>query len=268
MSIKKTIPQLDPLLPENSIADGDIFYAVIGGHDYAVQFNRITSIPAFIAALAAKADLDNGKIPASQLPSYVDDVLEYSTATAFPVPGETGKIYVANDTNKVYRWSGSSYVEIAASLALGETSSTAYRGDRGKAAYEHSLLTGNAHGMTAIQAGALIDSYNASREITISGGIANIDCSVGCSAYIRTGSSFSIDIRNVKNGMVGTLLIDITSTITIIINNVTDFYMNSFTKLITGTFSSLPLGMYNVGYSVVDLGSGKRFISLNIQKYR
>jgi hypothetical protein len=85
------------------------------------------------------AELDsNGHVPASQLPSYVDDVLEFATLADFPATGETGKIYVALNTNIIYRWSGSTYVEISASIALGETSSTAYRGDRGKIAYDHS----------------------------------------------------------------------------------------------------------------------------------
>lgn len=80
----------------------------------------------------------DGKVPSSQLPSYVDDVLEYESQSKFPTSGETGKIYVATDNNLTYRWSGTGYVEISASLALGETSSTAYRGDRGKTAYDHS----------------------------------------------------------------------------------------------------------------------------------
>ena len=85
------------------------------------------------------ASLDeNGLVPSSQLPSYVDDVLEYDKLASFPKTGESGKIYVAQDSNKTYRWSGTAYVEISASLALGETSSTAYRGDRGKIAYDHS----------------------------------------------------------------------------------------------------------------------------------
>ena len=80
------------------------------------------------------AELDSsGKVPSSQLPSYVDDVLEYDNKSAFPRTGESGKIYVAKDTNLTYRWSGSGYVEISQSLALGETSSTAYAGDKGKA---------------------------------------------------------------------------------------------------------------------------------------
>ena len=78
------------------------------------------------------ASLDaSGLVPSSQLPSYVDDVLEYSAKSSFPSPGEGGKIYVDTSTNLTYRWSGSAYVEISKSLALGETSSTAYAGDKG-----------------------------------------------------------------------------------------------------------------------------------------
>ena len=80
----------------------------------------------------------DGLILTSQLPSYVDDVLEFATLADFPTTGESGKIYVATNTNLTYRWTGTTYVEISKSIALGETSSTAYRGDRGKIAYEHS----------------------------------------------------------------------------------------------------------------------------------
>ena len=84
------------------------------------------------------AELDaNGKVLTSQLPSFVDDVIEAENFAVLPNEGETGKIYVTLDNNKTYRWSGSAYVEISASLALGETDSTAYRGDRGKVAYDH-----------------------------------------------------------------------------------------------------------------------------------
>lgn len=91
----------------------------------------------------------DAKVPAVNLPSYVDDVEEYANFAGLPTTGETGKIYVAKDTNIIYRWSGSGYVEISSSLALGETSSTAYRGDRGKTAYDHSQLTAhNPHNTT------------------------------------------------------------------------------------------------------------------------
>ena len=85
-----------------------------------------------IGATVAPLD-ENNLIPGEYLPSYVDDVLEYATQANFPTTGESGKIYVALNTNITYRWSGSGYVEISASLALGETSSTAYAGNKGKA---------------------------------------------------------------------------------------------------------------------------------------
>ena len=82
-------------------------------------------------------------------------MVEVANFAALPGTGETGLIYVTLDTNLTYRWSGSAYVEISASLALGETSGTAYRGDRGKTAYDHSqVTTGNPHGTTAADVGA------------------------------------------------------------------------------------------------------------------
>lgn len=122
--------------------------------------------------LASKADLVGGKVPAAQLPSFVDDVLEYDARSAFPATGETEKIYVAKDTNLAYRWSGTQYVEISPSLALGETATTAYPGDKGKAAADlasltsrrldgyqaqydsHLRNTSNPHSVTAAQVGA------------------------------------------------------------------------------------------------------------------
>lgn len=99
------------------------------------------------------AELDStGKVPASQLPSFVDDVIEgylYSdkfyleSAHTTELTAENGKIFVDLSANKSYRWSGSTYVEVGGStgVALGETSTTAYRGDRGKVAYDHSQIT-------------------------------------------------------------------------------------------------------------------------------
>lgn len=68
--------------------------------------------------LNLKADLVDGKVPSSQLPSYVDDVIEVATYSALPTTGETGKIYVVLDTNLIYRWSGSAYIEIKDSSAV------------------------------------------------------------------------------------------------------------------------------------------------------
>jgi len=63
--------------------------------------------------LVAKADLVGGKVPNSQLPSYVDDVIEVNDYASLPGTGETGKIYVTKDTGNIYRWSGSAYIRIA-----------------------------------------------------------------------------------------------------------------------------------------------------------
>lgn len=81
----------------------------------------------------------NETIPASLLPSYVDDVVEVETFAALPVAGEAGKIYVTTSDNKTYRWSGSQYTEIAKGIALGETAETAFRGDLGKVAHDHAI---------------------------------------------------------------------------------------------------------------------------------
>ena len=91
----------------------------------------------------------SGTIDATYLPSYVDDVLEgyvssdlatfyKDSAKTSAYTGETGKIYVDLSNNKTYRWSGSKYVVISETLALGTTSSTAFAGDKGQTAYTHS----------------------------------------------------------------------------------------------------------------------------------
>lgn len=102
-----------------------------GTSDYVkeklTEFENSKGAPNGIATLD-----DFGRVPSSQLPSYVDDVLEFDTKKDFPRTGESGKIYIAKSTEKTYRWSGSTYIEISKSLALGETSSTAYAGNKGK----------------------------------------------------------------------------------------------------------------------------------------
>ncbi len=86
------------------------------------------------------AELDaSGKVPSSQLPSYVDDVVEYDDSSVFPETGEGGKIYFSLSNQRMYRWSGSQYVQISNSVALGTTAESAYRGDYGDAAYQHAV---------------------------------------------------------------------------------------------------------------------------------
>jgi hypothetical protein len=94
-----------------------------------------------LGAVNGIAELDaQGFVKNTQLPSYVDDVLEFANLASFPVTGESGKIYIAIDTNKTYRWSGTTYAVISETLALGELDTTAYRGDRGKIAYDYSQI--------------------------------------------------------------------------------------------------------------------------------
>lgn len=96
----------------------------------------------------------SGTIAAANLPSYVDDVLEYASLSKFPTKGESGKIYTALDTNKIYRWSGSAYVVISETIALGTTHSSAGYGDESRAAYNHSTKTsGNPHHVTKTDVG-------------------------------------------------------------------------------------------------------------------
>jgi hypothetical protein len=75
---------------------------------------EVDALQASVGVANGIASLDgSGKVPAAQLPSYVDDVIEVANFAALPVTGETGKIYVTLDTNKTYRWTGSTYVEIS-----------------------------------------------------------------------------------------------------------------------------------------------------------
>ena len=123
------------------------------------------------SSLSSKADLDsNGKVPSSQLPSYVDDVEEYTSKSSFPATGTTGKIYVDTTANLTYRWSGTLYVEISPSLALGETPSTAYAGDKGAANAKNiqtilGYFDSDGKAKTAITAISAVDDKNG-RDIT------------------------------------------------------------------------------------------------------
>lgn len=121
----------DPAYHHNSKYYADLGQDVINDEETTAyttySSNKLTTL------LAAKASLVNGKVPASELPGFVDDVEEYATSSDFPNPGEAGKLYVDLSTNLLYRWSGSVYVSIPTSLALGETAGTAYEGNKGKA---------------------------------------------------------------------------------------------------------------------------------------
>ena len=127
-----------------------------------------------IGAANGVASLDaSGRIPASQIPGGFDNIEEYDNLAAFPTTGEEGKIYVAKDTNLTYRWTGSHYVEISPSLALGETATTAYRGDRGKVAYDHSKVSGNSTIHHTHANKELLDSYTQT-EADLSNAVAKV----------------------------------------------------------------------------------------------
>ena len=104
-----------------------------------------------MGAASGVATLDSaGKVPTSQLPSYVDDVLEYDTKSAFPKTGEAGKIYVDKSTNTTWRWSGSAYTQIKGDLVIGTTTGTAADGG---VVNTHHNNTSNPHGVTKAQVG-------------------------------------------------------------------------------------------------------------------
>lgn len=98
------------------VLDTSTYLTSISSGDVTTALGYTPENPANKGAANGYASLDSGgKVPSSQLPSYVDDVLEYANLAAFPATGSSGIIYVAADTNKAYRWSGSAYVEISAS---------------------------------------------------------------------------------------------------------------------------------------------------------
>jgi hypothetical protein len=152
-----TKPQTDTQISTSVTLKADKTYVDAQDSLLQDQINLKANASSVNQSLGTKADLVDGKIPASQLPSFVDDVLEgtYINPTTFnnlnnqPYTPETDKIYIDTTTNKTYRWSGMLYVVISSGgVALGETSETAYRGDRGKVAYDHSQSQGNPHNST------------------------------------------------------------------------------------------------------------------------
>jgi hypothetical protein len=95
---------------------GGNLVAAVAGTDFQAPLGFTAENSANKGAVNGYASLDaGGKVPSTQLPSYVDDVLEFANLAGFPATGETGKIYIAINTNKSYRWTGSVYVEIQAS---------------------------------------------------------------------------------------------------------------------------------------------------------
>lgn len=167
------MPYLDSSNVTDLVADikalADETYADIN-HTHSSDSSKLDA--SLKGAANGVAELDSsGKVPTSQLPAYVDDVLEYTNKASFPATGETGKIYVDKATNLTYRWSGSAYVEISPSLALGTTSSTAFRGDYGNAAYAHAVTNKG----SAFTSGLYKITTNSEGHVTAAAAVAKSD---------------------------------------------------------------------------------------------
>lgn len=154
------------------------------------DFNAMKGVTNGLATLDS-----NGKVPSSQLPSYVDDVIEgYYYNSKFykessyttEIDGESGKIYTDLGNNKTYRWSGTTYTEISASLALGETSSTAYPGNKGAA---------NASNITHLQ--GYFDNGKAIYAINDASGHKITDTYATKSALSTTNTNVSTNASNI-----------------------------------------------------------------------
>lgn len=157
MSNIKIYGQLENATTDNKLADASQIY------DSSLQkFQEDINSQIVFKSEKGKANgvatLDgSGKIPTEQIPGAFDDVIEYENLQAFPQPGEKGKIYVALDTNVSYRWSGTTYIKVGSPLELGETSTTAYAGDKGRATTDkvnsHVENKANPHSVTKAQVG-------------------------------------------------------------------------------------------------------------------
>ena len=226
-----------------------------------------------LGAANGVAELDSsGKVPSTQLPSYVDDVLEYASESAFPATGETGKIYVAKDTNKTYRWGGSSYVEISESLALGETSSTAYRGDRGKAAYDHSQLTsGNPHNVTKTDVGLgnVDNTSDADKPISTAtaAALAAINGNIAITETSPATAAHAVGDFILYNGLLYlvTAAIGIGDTLTVGTNITLDTVGNELTFLRNAVTSGEIYSDWSVIKNMVAAGYGPQFYPVGTQ---
>ena len=95
-----------------------------------------------------------GKVPVMNLPGVIPDIIEVANYAALPVTGATATIYITKDDLKQYRWGGTVYGLLSASLVLGDLSSNAYPGNKGKIAYDHTFnTTTNPHNVTKAQVG-------------------------------------------------------------------------------------------------------------------
>lgn len=162
----------------------------------------------------------DGKVPTAQLPSFVDDVLEYTNRGDFPRSGEAGKIYVDIGSGKTYRWGGTTYVEISSSLALGTTASTAFPGDKGKALEDKSINgyklggTGNIYlSLNDIADGGGFVRVKSGGDVTISDGVITVN-KVGGQTADQIGKVKDVQVNGVsklENGVANITIDSLTS---------------------------------------------------------
>jgi len=187
-----------------------------GSNPHATTFANIADKPTTVEGygISDAATLVSGKVPATQLPSYVDDVIEgvWINNTTFTVGGvtiipETGKIYVStsgDETHKVFRWTGNEFIEVSVSLALGTTSSTAFQGDLGEEAYDWAE---EAHGWGDHATVGYLTSYTEDDPIFTASNAAGIaatdignwDEAYGWGDHAGAGYLTSTDIGNAEN---------------------------------------------------------------------
>ena len=200
-----------PSMHSASIIEQDGTHRFVTDAEKTLWNNKLNASLKGVANGVASLDA-NGMVPSSQLPSYVDDVLEYTNKAGFPSTGETGKIYIDKTTNITYRWGGTAYVEISPSLALGETSSTAYPGNKGKTTTDNvnAILAGTKIVPKATDANTLDgkDSTNfasaadLAKKLDKSGGTMEGDFNIDALYFkINTASGYKQAFGTVRGGL-------------------------------------------------------------------
>ena len=216
------------------------------------------------------AELDsNGKVLSSQLPSYVDDVIEgyynstddrfyeESTFTTLITP-ESGKSWVDITSNKSYRWSGSVYIRVDEGVQLGETSSTAYRGDRGKTAYDFSQTpytstpamngTGSAGSSSAWAKGDHVHPKDTTKTDKVSGATSGHLAALDSSGNLTDSGKALSDLQAKLTAGNGITINSSTNTISADVNGAYDIYDS--TERVVGTWFGEPLYQ-----KTIDLGA-------------
>ncbi|BAP29373.1 uncharacterized protein CHSO_0336 [Chryseobacterium sp. StRB126] len=149
-----------------------------------------------------KADLVNGVVPASQLPSYVDDVLEFDSLSNLPQQGESGKIYITKDSNKIYRWTGARYIDITQG-ELGTLQSVTDRGNETtKSIKVQGINYGGSSQVTNILISDNVENLNKNSNNTISIGINTRPYGTD-NIVIGNSSNMFADSSSIGNTIIG-----------------------------------------------------------------